>query len=282
MNYIYDGTFEGFLTCVYAHYHAEKADGIAPASLPGRLNSGAVCQENLLTATRTIETDYEKAATVYDAIETKISKWDMERVYRVFKTNEDEKEMKLLRYIRFGFRRGPSIRLAHTHPIVLDIEKAERRISNEVHRLCGLIRFESVVPTTGMPPAITDPHHHAAPSPSPVPVPELLYSRIDPDNDVLEFLAPHFSDRFKSDPFIIHDERREKALVSFQRKWHITDFTEQDRALLARTGAEEEYKKLWRQYFDTIAIKERTNPKCQRTFMPARYWKNLPEINRPQ
>jgi probable DNA metabolism protein len=268
MIYIYDGTFEGFLTCVHAHYHTEKADGIAPASRPGRLHTGAVCQENLLARTCFIETDEAKAATVYDAIESKISKWDMERIYRVFKTNEDEKEMKLLRYIRFGFKRGASIRLQHTHPIVLDIEKAEKRIGNEVHRLCGLIRFESVVPASGVPARSDDP------------VPELLYSRIDPDNDVLEFLAPHFSDRFKSDPFIIHDEKREKALVSFQKKWHITDFTDRDKALLKNSAAEKEYKKLWQQYFDTIAIKERTTPKCQRAFMPARYWKNLPELNR--
>jgi probable DNA metabolism protein len=270
MNYIYDGTFEGFLTCVYAHYHSEKADGISPASLPGRLNNGGICQENLLTRTLTIETDEIEAGTVYDAIETKISRWDIQRVYRVFKTNEDEKEMKLLRYIRFGFKRGPLVRLLHSHPIVLDVEKAEKRIGNEVHRLCGLLRFESVVPSSGLPA-----ENRADNAPA-----DILYSRIDPDNDVLEFLAPHFSDRFKSNPFIIHDEKRNKALVSYGRKWHITDFTDTDKALFDRSAAEDVYRELWRQYFDTIAIKERTNPKCQRAFMPVRYWKNLPETNR--
>jgi probable DNA metabolism protein len=280
MNYIYDGTFEGFLTCVHANYYKESATNItnmpptiipaphatttpsvipAPASLRARPAISAH-QESFLTQTFIIITDAQKATIVYDAIRSKISKWDLERIYRVFRTNEPEKEMKLLRYIRLGFKQGSKIRLLHTHPVVLDVEKAEKRIGNEVHRLLGLIRFESVIPVM-----------NDASS-------EILYSCIDPDNDVLEFIAPHFADRFKSDPFIIHDEKRNKALISFQKEWHVSDFTETEVAMFRRTESEEEYRRLWQQYFDIIAIKERTNPKLQKAFMPVRYWKNLPEI----
>ena len=28
MFYLYDGSFDGFLCCVYAHYYQERADGI--------------------------------------------------------------------------------------------------------------------------------------------------------------------------------------------------------------------------------------------------------------
>jgi probable DNA metabolism protein len=42
--------------------------------------------------------------------------------------------------------------------------------------------------------------------------------------------------------------------------------------------AEKEYQDLWKKYFETIAIKERTNPRCQKNFMPVRYWKNLTEL----
>jgi probable DNA metabolism protein len=270
MNYIYDETFEGFLTCVHANYYKESATNITsmppqaiPTSpvIPAKAGISAH-QESFLTQTFIIDTDEQKASIVYDAIRSKISKWDLERIYRVFRTNEPEKELKLLRYIRLGFKQGSKIRLLHTHPAVLDVEKAEKRIGNEVHRLLGLIRFESVIPVINNTSS------------------EILYSRIDPDNDVLEFIAPHFADRFKSDPFIIHDEKRNKALISFQKKWHVSDFTETEVAMFMRTESEEEYRRLWQQYFDIIAIKERTNPKLQKAFMPVRYWKNLPEINR--
>ncbi|HSA34375.1 MAG TPA: DUF4130 domain-containing protein, partial [bacterium] len=37
------------------------------------------------------------------------------------------------------------------------------------------------------------------------------------------------------------------------------------------------YEKMWRRYFKDIAIPERRNPRCQRRFMPVRYWKYLTE-----
>jgi probable DNA metabolism protein len=100
---------------------------------------------------------------------------------------------------------------------------------------------------------------------------------MEPDHDIIEFLAPHFHDRFREEAFIIHDRRREKAMVSAPGEWYVTEF--RDAGLFSDTGAERQYKKLWKEYFDTMAIRERTNPACQRRFMPTRYWKNLTELS---
>ncbi|MDR3295491.1 MAG: TIGR03915 family putative DNA repair protein, partial [Clostridiales Family XIII bacterium] len=109
------------------------------------------------------------------------------------------------------------------------------------------------------------------------PAKSILYAPVDPDHDVVEFLAPHFCDRFKQEAFIIHDQKRSKALVSAAGEWYITDFRDAD--ALTQTGAEAAYRKLWKEYFGAVAIKERNNPACQRRFMPARYWKNLTEFS---
>jgi probable DNA metabolism protein len=95
---------------------------------------------------------------------------------------------------------------------------------------------------------------------------------------VLEFLAPHFAERFKNEPFIIHDTKRNKALIALRKRWHIADFSERDAAMLEAAADERVCRLLWRQYFDIIAIKERANPRCQKNFMPVRYWNNLPEM----
>jgi probable DNA metabolism protein len=59
-------------------------------------------------------------------------------------------------------------------------------------------------------------------------------------------------------------------------QWYICAFTES--ILPDKANEELDYQRLWRHYFDTIAIKERTNKKCQKNFMPVRYWKHLTEM----
>jgi probable DNA metabolism protein len=229
-----------------------------------------------------VQTDEGKVQKVADGIRDKLSPHILARVYRVFRTNTEDKEMLLLNYIRFCFKHGSGVAFLHSHPLVLPIVKAEQKIGNEVHRLCGLIRFSAVsampasTPSgTAPPPSAPSPNVPSASAPSSQ---EILYARIAPDHDVLEFLAPHFTDRFKSEPFIIHDTGRARALIAWHRQWHTEDFTEEDAALFGNTAGEEAYRTMWRKYFDAIAIKERTNPRCQRNFMPARYWENLTEM----
>ena len=264
MNYLYDGSFDGFLTCVYRHYYGERAAGIFPANDYHQLD--------MLSYAMTVETDGKLAARVLGAIEEKLSKWDAERVRQVFCTNEPEKEMKLLRYLQLGFKRGSSIRLLHGNPIVKDVEAAEQRLFREVHRLTGLIRFSELEGG-------------------------VLYSPIEPDNDVLEFLAPHFSDRYRYDPFVIHDKVRGKALFAYDKKWRVEAFdgemlspsrgeygaavNEEDEGAgrpIRVSENEESYRRLWKQYFEVMATKERVNPKLQRQFVPVRYRKHLPEF----
>lgn len=242
VDYLYDGSFEGFLSCIYAHYYEDRAAGVFHREH---------YQSNLLGTPREITTDEDKALKVYDAIENKISVHDMERIYRVFLSSVPGKETALLKYIALGFAHGSKIRLLHGNPVVFDVQQMEKKVNREVERLSGLIRFS--VLTGG-----------------------ILYSPIEPDHDVCELLAGHFCDRFKNDPFVIHDKKRSKAVIAIGGGFYISDFTASE--LPSLSADEIEYRNLWKKYFNTIAIKERTNPRCQKNFMPARYWKNLTEV----
>jgi probable DNA metabolism protein len=246
MDYLYDESFEGFLCCVYRHYYGERASGIFPA---GRY------QCSLFGGYEAVPADEGQAGRVYAALKDRLSRFDLRRIYLVFRSSAPEKEMKLLKYICLGFRLGPKAGLLYSDPIVSDVRQAEDRVVREVHRMCGLLRFSEVRPR-GAGNAI-------------------LYAPMEPDHDIAEFLARHFCDRFKEEAFIIHDKKRKKALVSAAGRWYMTDFDEA--GALAETGAETRYRELWRGYFDAIAIKERANPACQRRFMPLRYWKHITE-----
>ncbi|MDD3168274.1 MAG: TIGR03915 family putative DNA repair protein [Eubacteriales bacterium] len=250
VDYLYDGTFEGFLTCVYYHYYGEKASGIYRKE---------DYQASLLSGCRSIVTEEKKASRVYEAIEKKISGEDLRRIYRVFLSSDEEKENKLLRYIRLGFQEGSGISLLHSNPIVFEVQRCEYKVNIETHRIKGLARFTAL--------RNSSPRENGN---------EILYCSIEPDHDILEIIANHFADRLKNDPFIIHDKTRNKAVFAQGGSWYISGFTDKDLPLFGE--GEREYRDLWKKYFDTIAIRERINPSCQKRFMPVRYWKNLTEF----
>ena len=73
LDYLYDGTIEGLLTCIYHHYYTDRASDICRRSC---------YQPNLLGGYLEVETDELKAVTVYEAIERKISTYDLRRIYK--------------------------------------------------------------------------------------------------------------------------------------------------------------------------------------------------------
>ncbi|MDD2483931.1 MAG: TIGR03915 family putative DNA repair protein [Eubacteriales bacterium] len=250
INYLYDGSFEGFLTCVYYHYYEDRAAGIYPFES---------YQDSILFRSRQIQTDAEKAAKVYEAIENKISSYALGRVYHVFLSSLPEKDNIAFRYIMMGFRKGGSLYSLHSDPVVFAAQQAERKVSFEAHRLMGLLRFSALQVERGDT------------------LSEMLYAKIEPDHDILELLGEHFSDRFKNEPFIIHDARREKALFSQNGTWVIAPLD--TKALPDFSDEELVYRGLWKKYFESIAIEERKNAKCQKRMMPTRYWNNLTEMH---
>lgn len=246
-DYIYDGSFEGLLCCVFAAYYDAPAASICTEDR---------YQTNMLAEPVMVETDAEKAARVYDAVKQKISGYDLKRIYRVYLSSDDEKEMKILRYLQLGFKKGSYISNLHGNDVVFAVQKIEKQVSFEVHRLYGLVRFSELAGG-------------------------VMYSCIEPDHDVIELMAAHFADRFQTAPFILHDKRRNKAIFSQGGSWFIGEFTEAERRLLEdadKTEKENAYRQMWKAYFEHIAIKERTNRRCQKNLMPVRYWKYLTEL----
>lgn len=243
LDYLYDGTFEGILTCIYHHYYTDKASGIFTKEC---------YQSNMLGGFMDVETEEIKAMTVYEAIEKKISSYDLKRIYKVYLSNDENKEMKILNYIVLGFKKGSAVSLLHGHPVVFDVQLIEKKINVEMERMLQFVRFRVMKNN-------------------------VLYAEVEPDNDVIELIANHFCDRWKNDPFIIHDVGRDKALIAFRKHWYISAFSKAN--IPEESDEEHGYQKLWKHYFDNISIKERTNHRCQRNFMPIRYWKHLTEIN---
>jgi probable DNA metabolism protein len=104
----------------------------------------------------------------------------------------------------------------------------------------------------------------------------VLASVIEPKNDVLPLIANHFCDRLRGEAFLIYDETHRKALVNRQSGAVLVPLD--DFALPAPGKEETAYRRLWKQFYETIAIEGRNNPRCRMSFMPKRYWRNLTEF----
>lgn len=253
MDYLYDGTYTGLLCCVYAHYYVEKATGI--------YREGEY-QISLFGQVYCVKTEEDKARKVYEAIRNKLGDFTLRRSYLAYLSNFPDKEMRLLRYLVFGFRQGMGFNNFHAHPDVFGVQEMEKRIYNERHRFHGILRFSVIQGGRSGDEAVG--------------TREVLYASLTPDNDILELLADHFLERYQAEPFIIHDLKREKAIFAAGGQWYIAPLSKDVTVQLAQ--GEEFYRALWKHYFEAIAIKERTNPRCQRNFLPKKYWNHLTEM----
>lgn len=183
-------------------------------------------------------------------IEKIICKEALYNTYHAFLSNEKEKEMYLLKYLCNGFDIGPKINHMLTVSYVFKVINMRRRSSGECHRLKGLLRFQEIGKN-------------------------LCYASIHPDNNIIEPLGQHFMKRLPSMNFIIHDKNRNLCFIYNTTKYRIISSS----TIKIPDISEDEklYQDLWKMFFKTIAIKERSNSKCQMQFMPKKYWKDLIE-----
>ncbi|MDP4152011.1 MAG: TIGR03915 family putative DNA repair protein [Bacillota bacterium] len=239
--YIYDGSFDGLLCCIFESFskHEIPADIIPMGS-----------EQFQLFDTKEIETDSEKAKRVYLGIKEKISS-DAQTLAKLgFLTCLPDKEMVISRFIIMGFRIGGKITGMLTNDTVSTLTKAVRFLLNESHLLKGFIRFTEYG--------------------------QVLVSEIEPKNEVLPVIAAHFSTRFSREKFMIYDKTHKQALVYEPCSAKI--FNVDDFRLPAADVKEDECKRMWRMFYDTIAVEGRTNPKCRMSHMPKRYWGNMTEF----
>lgn len=241
MDYLYDGTFEGLLTCVYFHYKKEEATGIYNV---------ASYQQNILNNYETIESDVEKATIVLNAINNKISREAYVDVYYCYLSNVENKENIILDFLIFGFKYGRKTMNFYTHDMVLPIKEVSLKVAKEVHKFLGILRFSDIG--------------------------GILFAKFSPDHDLLILLIDHFADRYKFEKIIIYDEKRNKACVYRDNYWELRENVNFDNPEFSQD--EKRVQGLWKQYFNDLAIKERTNINLQFQFVPARYRKNMAEF----
>jgi len=110
------------------------------------------------------------------------------------------------------------------------------------------------------------------------PAVSLMYARIEPETDILPFIAPYFRERLGDRPWMIHDLRRSALALCYRGSWRLVSGV----SLAAQPGytaGEELCSRLWRSYFQRMAIPERHNPRLQQSLVPLRFRAHLVEFD---
>lgn len=237
--YCYDGSFPGFLCCIFESYARKE---IPSAVLPP--------EEGQMTmfGVRRIETDLVHARRVETGL-ARLGPEVRERVTTGFLCTDTGKDLVLLRFARLCFEKGPRAAQALGNEDAAAAFAVERAVRNEAARYVEFIRFEQ----RGT----------------------MLGTAIHPKHRVLPLLRAHFCSRLPDEDFLIFDAThgaamlRQKGSVQYLTMEHYTscpDETEQD------------WQALWKRFYHALTVEERRNEKCLMSHQPKRYWRDMCEM----
>ncbi len=239
---IYDGTFDGLMTVLYQVFIGGKeVEDIV---------TERYYQPGLFSFGHLLSTHTGQAAAMIETIRKKISHKALRHTFYVCSTDKRDAGNMICRYLKKGFSLGRELDFHLLDPDVMAVHALSKKVGRELHRLLGLTRFRLL--DRG-----------------------ILYAPLEPDNDIIVLLAPHFAIRLPEENWIIHDVKRKKAALYNRKHWVITDLHLKGSLPLAEE--ERELQELWKNYFKRIAIEERKNPRLQTGNMPKKYWKYLVE-----
>lgn len=241
--YLYDGTFKGLMSAVFECYLNHEYPQNIEADGNEQLYIG-------MTGYR-VATNKNHASRVEKSIKEKISPYAFGAVYRAFLSEESGIEAEIFEFIRLGLGVGASIINQLNIDCVNRVMFASKAVSQEAHLYTGFVRFSKLEG-------------------------EIYYSQIEPKHNILPVIAKHFSERYASMPFLIYDKKRALCLVYNGNGTQIRDVCGEP--VIKLSEDEEEYRRMWKEFFNTIEIKERHNEKCQNNHLSKRFRNNMTEF----
>ncbi|MCL2861066.1 MAG: TIGR03915 family putative DNA repair protein [Firmicutes bacterium] len=249
----YDGSFYGMLSCIFESF--EKRE------MPIQIKSDDFSMFRM----KGIETNEEKAERILNAIPKKIGNEALKYLKLAYLANIEEKEIALIHFLKEGFKCGRKfIQLintgwcpvkkvvtgALTNKYLEKIQKGVNLLTLDSQRFIQFVRFSEIDGA--------------------------LVSIIEPQNQVLPLISNHFVERYPNEKFLIYDKTHKTGLIYMDGEIRLEHIEEYQMPLLSEK--EKDYQKLWKLFYNTVAIEERKNEKCRMNFMPKKYRKNMTEF----
>lgn len=170
-------------------------------------------------------------------------------VYKVFLSNDLNKEL-IIYYFILNSYKYKDILLRRNLKCVVKALDISKYVSRETHKFKGFTRFKDYG--------------------------TFLYADINPTNNILPLLMNHFNKRLQNEYFIIKDVNRNLLGIYDKNKYYLVDGNNYKVNI---SKENDNITDLWKVFFSSIAIKERTNLRNQMNLMPKKYWKYIIEMS---
>lgn len=246
---------EDIMTCIY--------DAWADALLIGhdqiQLKKEPIFQTTLLDEYIHVDGVSFKAEKVTRSIRRDISSRAYLYVYYASLSAEEDALQAIYNFLRVGFAIGADVLEYYTNPHVMRIMELYRNVGNESHHFREFARFQSL---DG----------------------RVYVSHLEPKSDVIMLVGRHFADRMPSEHWMIIDDNRKTACVHPKDGTNYLRYLTDDEfeSLRKTEQYEDEYTKMWKTFFQAVAIKERENYVCQRNLFPIWKRKHAVEFRTPK
>lgn len=246
---IYDGGFEGFLTAVFEVYEYKFSN---PSLIP---RGGSI---PLFGKQHIVHSSPEKAERVLKKLRAFLSASICKKIYEVHLSEKEGIANILLHFVQYGLKKGKTACEDFSHDAVIVVHQTLKMVHRERHRMEAFIRFQKS--SDG-----------------------LFFATVEPYFDVLPLISSHFAKRYADQHWLIFDIKRKYGILYDLNAVHVVEHlsaTISDNSLHSPIMLHEEEKKfqiLWKQYFDSVNIKERKNTALHVRHMPKRYWRYLTE-----
>lgn len=252
--FTYDKTFDGLLSCIFFAYE----NRIFPSEiLPENAQKPLFAETSFL-----VVTEEGKAARVWKSLEKKLSPTARKALFAVWLSELPETEMLLFRYIRKNIDSPQGIEMNFGDDDVLRCEEIARKVARDAQKLIQFVRFQETADG-------------------------IYFAPVSPQYNTLQLIVRHFKARFSDRQWVIYDTRRRFGIYYDLKTVSEITFPDEEAKKLSSgkldkeklSGNETMLQTLWKEYFKTLAIKERVNLRLQRQHMPKRYWKYLTEMD---
>ncbi|GAB3415577.1 TIGR03915 family putative DNA repair protein [Niabella aquatica] len=251
MYYLFDGSYAGFLCCVFESFEREEWNVIplTPQQFTG----------DFFSDKREIFTHPAKARRVQYGLQKKTGTEKSKDFFRAFLSEDKKAWGACFKIITAIFKTGVTILENFGNADVLYFTQTLKKVGRERHRMKAFVRFQKS--SDGM-----------------------YFALIEPDFNVLPLISDFFRKRYADQPWLIYDMKRKYGLL--YNKVAVSEVTlspEQKQSLTAPVIAisadeqDEKFQRLWQQYFKSTNIEARKNIKLHLQHVPKRYWKYLVE-----
>ncbi len=248
---VYDGSFDGFLTCIFTIYEQKIINPI--------IKKESETNNQLFTISETIITDEAKSKRVWKGLKAKISSFQQQLFFKTFLSEIKGVENTLLSFVINIFSRQDSKHIDYSNKNILKISQVAKMVGREKHRMEAFVRFKQTKD-------------------------EIYVATVEPDFNVLPLIISHFKDRYADQKWLIYDIKRSYGIYYNLLKVDIVTldfFSKLNTSIKKDNYADQEldFQHLWRTYFENVNIKSRKNSKLHMQHLPRRYWKYLIEKN---